>query len=263
MTDQEQIQRLREIVGRLVDLNPMGNALLTTLPPFDISRPTQHDTKREFLAEQKYVAAMFKQVTTLLKLLIAQLDDNEYSDDGAIAVGQFIDTQALRRRNGADIQSARQLVVDGAARVGLSVTSTILLFEMRSALIHRKQDLESEHEAHWSGTGRAPNHYARSIALRFAKLIYQQTGEKPTFGTARDGGHPSTTFGRALEEIFEVLGIEATVKHPATWAIDQLSEEDKFPPPGSLASMMASPRHQEDHNTLLNLLSGSTKEPDQ
>jgi hypothetical protein len=69
----------------------------------------------------------------------------------------------------------------------------------------------------------------RAIALRLARLYAREKGERPTFGTARDGGHPSTNYGRALERIFEPLGIKDGVRRPAEWALAQLTDDDLRP----------------------------------
>lgn len=37
---------------------------------------------------------------------------------------------------------------------------------------------------------------------------------------------PNTEYARALEQIFEIIGINARVRKPAEWAISQLTEED-------------------------------------
>jgi hypothetical protein len=67
--------------------------------------------------------------------------------------------------------------------------------------------------------------------LRFAKHFAKLRKQKPTFGTSSDGDHPSTDYGRALEEVFEILGIESNVRRAAEWAISQLVDDDWRPPP--------------------------------
>ncbi len=94
----------------------------------------------------------------------------------------------------------------------------------------RLNELKDQEIEFWSVSYRAPKSYARTIALRLARLYALHKRQKPPFGTARDGNHPSTDFGRALEEIFDILNIEATVRNPAEWAIDQLTEDEINPP---------------------------------
>jgi hypothetical protein len=123
------------------------------------------------------------------------------------------------------------LVRKNAADAGFTFCLILLILDLVRDLKQRNQELENQEATFWNLSGRAPNHYARTIALRFARLIARKTGKMPTFGTSSDGGHPSTEFGRALEEVFEVLEIRASVRNAARWAISQLSEDDLKPEP--------------------------------
>ena len=94
----------------------------------------------------------------------------------------------------------------------------------------RLKELEEQEALFWNVKSRPPNYYARTIALRFAKFYARQKSEKPTFGISRDGPHPSTEYGRILEEVFRILGIEGAVRGPAKWAISQITDDDLKPP---------------------------------
>ena len=99
-------------------------------------------------------------------------------------------------------------------------------------------DLKDHKEKFWKFKHRAPDYYARTIALRLAKLFAREVGQRPTFGTAAEGDYPSTAYGRALEEVFEILEIKQKVRTHAKWAIQQITEEDMNPPPVNRLSAM-------------------------
>ena len=121
------------------------------------------------------------------------------------------------------------------ADTGLWHNSLWALSDLLFELDERHKELRDQEKQFWTVSHRAPNYYARAIALRLARLYAMEKGKRPTFGTARDGGHPSTDFGRALEEVFAVLEVRASVKGAAKWAIEQLTDDDlKRPQLGAL-----------------------------
>ena len=241
MEDEEKTDRLREIAGRFYQLSG-DNVLSTYGEPFDTTKPNIHDTKAEFLEEVDFVERSLGHVNELIDLMRAKYEEDSALKKVSGNVSAMVDNKAYKDNLRRRVESPVDVVLQGSFGVGLSYTTILILMENKVGLSARKQELESQKDSFWSGSGRAPNHYARTIALRFAKLIAKKTGKKPTFGTARDGNHPSTEFGRALEEIFEILGIEATVKHPATWAIGQLTDEDMKPEYQNFLGNLLNPR---------------------
>ena len=85
--------------------------------------------------------------------------------------------------------------------------------------------LLAQQEMFWSMPNRPPDHFARHIALRFARLFHEHTGNTPTLGTSSQGGHPSTKYSLALEEIYKILDIERDLRTPAEWALAQFEKE--------------------------------------
>lgn len=112
--------------------------------------------------------------------------------------------------------------------------------------------LSEQEDLYWSLSHRAPDYYARSIALRLAKLYARETETRPTVGTSGETGDPSTGYLRALKETFEVLGIGTGVRSPAEWAVQQIGEEDLEPwrPFGLAGSMGLSSEIGDRSNTL-------------
>ncbi|MEO1028814.1 MAG: hypothetical protein AAFX02_07120 [Pseudomonadota bacterium] len=85
---------------------------------------------------------------------------------------------------------------------------------------------------------RAPDYYARAIALRLARLYASEVGERPTYGTSGETGEPSTGYTRALRDVFEILEIDAREKIYATWAVKHLNDDDlKTARPPGLATV--------------------------
>ena len=76
------------------------------------------------------------------------------------------------------------------------------------------------------------------IALRFARLFANKTGKRPTFGISSEGAHPSTDFGRAIEQVFAILEIKADVRKAAEWALSHLTEQDWKPRQNALGGLM-------------------------
>lgn len=87
------------------------------------------------------------------------------------------------------------------------------------------EQLVAQEEMFRSMSHRPPDHFADIIALRFARLFHQYTGNRPTLGTSSQGGHSSTKFGLVLEEIFRILEIKRDIRLPAERAIAQFDKE--------------------------------------
>ena len=231
MIDQQKIEKLNKLADRLTS---------STEPtfeerdhaPFDVSQPNFHETKKEFLEERNTVSVAVDHLQAVLNLLSRHLEVADPPRDAMInrihrAVEQAV-SQNLRKRK-VRSGSAQDVTIQNFRDTGFIDNVLSVLPDMVFALKRRLTELGDQERQYWSVPNRAPNHYARSIALRFARFFAAQTGKRPTFGTSSQGGHPSTEFGRAVEEVFEILGIGASVKGVAVWAIAQLADEDLLP----------------------------------
>lgn len=232
-------ERLWTIAYRFSVPKPVG-LIGTDGPPFDISRPNFHDSKAEFLQEKRTVSSALESAKPLLALILNGVSTKGGPEYAAIRkVLKSVDANVRSNRRTRRLETVFDLTCSNASSIGISPVLVFLLFDFVEALELREQELKSQEAVFWSGVGRAPNHYARTIALRFAKVVARAIRRKPTFGTARDGGHPSTDFGRALEEIFKVLDVGADVRNAAKWAISQLTEDDlKTLPRNALAGLL-------------------------
>ena len=197
--------------------------------PFDIKQPNIHNSKAEFKAELDAVVKARNQAAELAALFAAPYREPDGLKDLATNLCDALDENAKSAARKLEMTSPADVVRKIAAETDLSYNTAIILFDMHAALVSRHKELVEQEAAYWTSKGRAPNHYARTIALRFAKLVARHTGVRPTVGVSRDGNFPSTDFGRALEEIFHLLGIEAAFRRHAEWAVRQLTEKDLEP----------------------------------
>lgn len=200
-------------------------------PPFDITQPNTHDSKKEFLRERDTVLAVMDRLREIVQSLFYSEDESTSGhSEMAVRLGAAIDAKARQSKSGMTIQSAKDLARKNIVDAGFSDTALFVLVDMYSAYDQRLEDLNEQEAEFWNVGHRPPNYYARTIAIRFARFYAGQTRTRPTFGTARDGGHPSTDYGRILEEVFQILGINADIRGPAEWALTQITDEDVNPP---------------------------------
>jgi len=231
MQDKTQEEQIRDIVDELI--GPRNALRSPTIlgglfGGLDVSRPNIHDNKKEFLREKNAVASIVDHLSGILDEALSAKDDTEHHEmrDRLRAA---IDDGATRSMRSRPIETASDLALLNIGQAGFFYSSLFVIIEMKSVYRERLTELNDQEKQFWTTPNRPPNHYARTIALRLARLYAREKGQQPTFGIARDGGHPSTDFGRALEEIYLVLGIKARVRNAAQWAIKQLTDEDLNP----------------------------------
>ncbi|MEB8388507.1 hypothetical protein OO012_14870 [Rhodobacteraceae bacterium KMM 6894] len=229
-------EKLNEVVEpfRMSGGRGLGSAYFTA---FDTTKPNFHDSKAEFLEEKQLVQDGLNNADQLIRFLLSAVGHEDVRNDAAERICAIAADQSRLRLKDTPIRAASDLVRKNASEVGLPVTSAFVLLDLRAEFYNRLQELEDQEREYWSGSSRPPNHYARTIALRFARFIAGESGQRPTIGTSRDGDHPSTDYGRALEEVFQLLGIRANFKRAGMWAIDQLTDEDLQPPKNMLGGL--------------------------
>ncbi|MFN7222738.1 MAG: hypothetical protein ACK4MS_01805 [Paracoccaceae bacterium] len=228
MTEEEKIQRLNELADRLFSWMEPSYAGRDK-PPFDIKPVNLHHSKKEFTDELRTVAAIVGHLHGVLVELQITPETADPSKDAMISRIQAAVDNSIRqnvRRKKLTGATANDLVTQNFRDTGFFTNSNDMLSDMIFAYNQRLDELRDQEKEFWNVPNRAPDYFARTIALRFARLFARQKGKRPTFGTSRDGGHPSTVFGRALEEVFEVLEIATHIRGSAVWAIEQLTEDD-------------------------------------
>lgn len=223
MHEEELKARLNAVVNELCGRSS-HNALAALVFPFDIDQPNEHNSKKEFLLEQKAVKKALKSSRVLIDLFHVR----NAEEDVKTMVQRLRNNLDVRARKSVrpEIETPDHLVTRNMLDVGFSRMAHIANIYLWLGLSQRERELDDQEKEFWSVSHRPPNYYARTIALRMARLYAHEKGERPTYGTARDGGHPSTRFGRAVEQVFQILDIEADVRTPIEWAIDQLTEDD-------------------------------------
>lgn len=231
MNEDDMDARLREIVDRFGPPRQWGLLGGTLALPLDTSKPNIHDSKAAFIEEKRAVEASLEEGDALLDFLMAAYRPEVAEHALSERIVEIINGSVRKRAQHDRPETIARMIRKNAADAGLCYCLIYLLIDLVEELKQRKQELENQEAIFWNVNGRAPNHYARAIALRLARAVAHRSGKMPTFGTSSDGGHPSTEFGRALEEVFEILEIKADVRHPAKWAISQLSEDDLKPEP--------------------------------
>lgn len=204
-----------------------GPAISRSGYPIDIAKPNIHDSKSEFLLEMNAVRKLDEHAFNLVSgLMVPEVEGGEDEAMMRRRVNHALDAVAKNSVHRNPLEGVFDLINETACRQGLTSAVSGLLIELVVALRGRLRDLEEQERVFWTLKNRHPNHYARTIALRLAKRYAETHGKKPTVGTSRDGGHPSTDYCRAMERIFATLDIDAKVIHPAKWAVGQLQESD-------------------------------------
>lgn len=217
-------RKLHEIVNEMLKREPDPSADLDE-PPFALESPVKHKSKSEFNREFEAVVEAGKHAKGLVNCFVKEnMSEAEISMFGTVKT--YVDANSKKHASPFEGDSASELVAKNAVDVGLFLSTINVVLEFHSALYSREYELHDEKEEFWSQKNRPPNYRARIIALRLARLLAQETGIRPTYGTSRDGGHPSTDYSHALEKVFKVLEIDAGIRGPAEWAIAQITDHE-------------------------------------
>ncbi|WP_306121173.1 hypothetical protein [Roseovarius sp. MMSF_3359] len=235
------------------------NALAPPIPPIDITKPNAHDSKAEFQYEQKAVKACVENLRATVHLLAP---DKVIPDQGILVdrLRPVIDQKLRSQASRSEIEDARSLALKNVAETGGYNTSLFVLLELWTALEARQQELIDQEEKFWNINHRAPDYYARVIAIRLAKLFAKEVGQRPGYGTAAITGDPSTSYSRALKKTFKLLKIKAGVRTHGEYAVAQVTDDDLKPLVNSLAQMMESGRTSNRPMGLIGGLLGSLGE---
>lgn len=237
-------EQLHAIVDEM--LEPFGkrsprqlnrNALAPPIPPIDIAKPNEHDSKAEFQYEQNAVKACVENLRATVHLLAP----NEEVPDQSVLVDRLrpvIDQKLKNQTSRGEIEDARSLALKNVADTGGYNTSLFVLLELWTALEARQQELSDQEEKFWNLKHRAPDYYARAIAIRLAKLFAREVGQRPGYGTTAITGDPSTSYSRALKKTFKLLKINAGVRTHGEYAVAQINDDDLKPLVNALAQMM-------------------------
>lgn len=196
--------------------------------PFDISRPNLHDPKAEFSAEFSLVSAALGHVEALIDLFRAR--GAEINAEETAHLTRVIDAVNLAVRNGTRKKKihegrSRDLVVQNFRDTGFTANFAAVLIDMELGLRIRQAELTEQKELFWKTGHRSKSPYPYAIAYRFAHFYISQTGNPPKFGTSSHDGKPSTRFGNCLEEVFDILGIDAGIRGPAVSAAKEVVAE--------------------------------------
>ncbi|MEQ9241892.1 hypothetical protein [Roseovarius indicus] len=231
-------EELSEQLHRIIDemLAPWGkssprgqpNILDPNPMPFSINKPNEHDTKAEFQRELDAVRKSIAKMEEIFELLLPR-GDSEDDTNLRLRLQDSIDRQLRNAAPPVRLDEAYTVVRKMVAESGGFYGSIWILLDFSNALKLRLSQLEEQRKLFWNLRHRAPDHYARTIALRLAKVFASQTEQRPTLGTSGETGDPSTSYTKALKEVFQLLNIETGVRSPADWAVNELTEMDMNP----------------------------------
>lgn len=230
----ELAERLHEVVDRM--LEPFGkrsqrssnNALNPRPMPFDVSKANFHDSKAEFQAELARIQKSIDAIEVLWSQMAPRSDDDAENKRMVALRSVLSEAMRLKARFRA-LDSPIDLIRKNASDVDGTISTLLISLDFLEVLKSRMDQLEEQKELYWNLRHRAPDYYARSIALRLAKLYARETRSRPTLGTSGETGEPSTGYLRALSDTFNVLDISTGVRSPAEWAVQQINEEDLEP----------------------------------
>lgn len=196
--------------------------------PFDINRENLHESKSAFKTELAFVRSWLAQFDAMADALHRDTSAKTHPDDMHDLV-EYLNGCARSSSKYLEPETPQELATNNVMRVGI-VSCILMLNEHLKGLLRNRLDQLEEQEGHYWNVGhRPPNYYARTIALRLAKLFARETGKFPTIGTSPDSDAPSTAYGRALEKTFRILSIEQDFRGPGEWAISQLTDSDLEP----------------------------------
>lgn len=231
--------KLNDVVDVMIGIDPATRTFPRSGWPFQVSKPNIHDNKSDFVEERDAVISAIGQARHLTDFITLAMGGGGVEVvEMNRRVTEHVDTLARMERDSAASRTIPSFILNGACDCGLSVSLLFLLLKYQAGLLARRRELSDQEDEFWSGSHRPPNHFARTIALRLARLYAVEMQKFPTVGVSADGGHPSTTFTRALEQVFELLGIRANVRNAASWAVAQLSDQDIVRPANALRGLM-------------------------
>lgn len=137
-----------------------------------------------------------------------------------------------------NLRDSYNLIRQNVRDVGGYFSSLAVMTDLAAVLEERLWELESFRETYWNKGNRAPDYYARAIALWLARLLARETVKLPTTPITADTGDPSTQYSRALSEAFEILGFKKTQSGYATWSAQQMTENDLEPHSGIFGGIL-------------------------
>lgn len=234
------------------------------MPPFDIQRPNQHETKAQFNDELAVVSGSLKYVTELLRTMLPETADGEGIAPEIERLARVLDRKLREKASMLDASDSGNLLRKNAADVGGYGAFLYSLIDMQSVLEDRARELEDQKSLFWHLSSRAPDYYGRFLALNLARLFCREVGAFPTYGTSGETGEPSTDYCRALKQVFAALGHDVSEREHARWAVSQLTEEDIEPRQGGLLGKTfgLTPRETEEETLAALSRTARKKSPD-
>lgn len=194
MDEQSLSNDLNHIIDEMLG-GPRPTGLRPRGLPFDIEPPNQHSSKKEFLEEKALAQTCHDHLNAVIKALVPEEEKPEI-EQARSSLRIALEKQAAVTGVRGSPRDITDLIVQNVKDAGILPNSFAVVSQLEQSLAERLSALAIEEEMFWNVGNRAPDYHARAIALRVARIYAAEKGEKPTVGTARDGGHASTAYAR-------------------------------------------------------------------
>lgn len=205
----EKQNKIHDALSKMTD----GKYLNTSLMGTEVTDANSFlfDTKGDLTKATRTIKKAQRQIATFSKTL------DELAELGLC---ERLDRQVRHEIRRMPLKTAYDLVLDNAARVGaISIISKFsgLLF---LGLIEYNNRITEAKEIWPKGKSKPkPVKVARAIAEVY--VIHME--ERPSYGT--NANAPSTAYSKAVERIFQILGIEANSSEAAKYAVNECTPE--------------------------------------
>lgn len=196
----------------------------------DLEPPTEYLTKKELFEETKLVSEAMR----LLDELFGSLFSNEANlgqDNAYRKLGKRMNALARTKLATRDRNSVLHWLLHNVADYSTFHFGRSFFQLLLSCLHERETELKAMERLWPEGRGKPKNLYAYAIAYRLARIYFRGFGVVPTYGAKSGTKSASTKFTRALEIIFENLGIASNVIAPTKEAIRRIEEEERTSKP--------------------------------
>ncbi|WDR03567.1 hypothetical protein PSQ19_05620 [Devosia algicola] len=137
MLDQKQLKQLKDIVDKLLGRDEaLVNALARFTPPFDISRPNIHDSKKEFSQELAMVEAIFNHLAGAVDQLLPN-KDQETAEFKVLRerIRDAIEIGAVQKFRNMALNQPRDLALKNMSDTGFFMNSMRIIIDLGSGLI--------------------------------------------------------------------------------------------------------------------------------
>lgn len=185
---QEVVAALKEMTGGKYQVRTLLELTITGQHPYLFY--TKGDLTKATTRLEQAKGRIDKLLTTL-----------EYFEK--LGLPEVIDKEIRGRARNQPLETAFDLILDNGIRAGVTNVLDEYLKLLNAEIDEYLKRIESARSDWPEGKTKPHSIY---VAKEIAEIYVECMGEKPTYGT--NAGVPSTSYSKAVEAIFEVLGIK-------------------------------------------------------